>query len=56
MVQLQEAIAAISLNCLVLDPRTCSAPMWHQLLAAYRDESSPKSPPRELIAAEPTGG
>lgn len=56
VVQLQEAVAAISLNCLVLDPRMCSAPMWHQLLAAYRDDSGSKNPPRELIPTEPTGG
>ncbi len=54
--QLQAALAAICLNCLVLDPRTCAPPMWHQLLATYRDASSHTPPPRELSAARPIGG
>ncbi len=56
VVQLQEAINAISLNCLVIDPLLCSSAMWHQLLTIYRDGSSEASLPRELIAAEATGG
>jgi hypothetical protein len=56
VVQLHEAIGAISPNCLVIDPLLCSAPMWHQLLAIYREESSLAGPPRELIGAGPIGG
>ncbi|NLX55112.1 MAG: hypothetical protein GXY58_08365 [Planctomycetaceae bacterium] len=48
--ELREAIAAIGLNFLVVDPTELAPRTWHELLAIYRQGLPRRCPPR-LIAA-----